>query len=93
MEKLDDFDTGTKQEEKNVIQQGLDIVLSANTVSDYSNKSSNKKLPRPSTCMAFKPPMYRSIKGIELYYLYRSIPYLPIMGLRYETAQIIEISS
>jgi predicted deacetylase len=56
--KLDDFDRGTKEEEKNEIQQGLDIVLSANTVSTRTNNTdnndnNNKKLPRPST---FIPP-------------------------------------
>lgn len=61
--KLDDFDTGTKEEEKKKIQQGLDIVLSANIVSgtttitgyDNNNNDSNKKLPRPST---FIPPAW-----------------------------------
>lgn len=60
--KLDDFDTGTKEEEKKEIQQGLDIILSANTVSGsnttitgYGNDNNNKKLPRPST---FIPPAW-----------------------------------
>ena len=41
--KLDDFDTGSKEGEKEEIQQGLDILSSA----------ANGKLPRPST---FIPP-------------------------------------
>ena len=41
--KLDDFDTGSKEEEKEEIQQGLDILSSA----------ANGTLPRPST---FIPP-------------------------------------
>ena len=56
--KLDDFDTGTKEEEKNEIQQGLDIILSANTGTSTGydkNNNNNNKLPRPST---FIPPAW-----------------------------------
>ena len=69
MEKLDDFDTGTKQEEKNVIQQGLDIVLSANTVSDYSNKSSYHDLPPAWRNFCLHVDLY-----VYIYYMFEIVP-------------------
>src|SRR5919199_32138 len=53
-ERLEDFDTESKEEEKQEIQEGLDILSAVN-------------LPRPSMfitpCMAFESSVYRSIKG------------------------------
>ena len=53
---FDDFDTGSKEEEKLEIQKGLEILLAAKATKTFNVYT---------TGMAFEPSMYRSIEGIE----------------------------